>query len=761
MPLRTRMIAASKTGHPSARACSSVRVWIAAGWWVLIAACAIDDRQVVTTIASADGTDAGTSSPADVEMASGSLRAAAPDTGASVEPPSIDECVPGLAECTRSGERRECGADGTWASPVACPFVCTETACAGECGPDTTECVTATRFRQCSSDGFWSEAQECENACVGTACGGECQPGATRCTSATQAQTCTSEGVWGAISTCTNACNGAACSGECTPGATRCFSQTQQQSCNEQGQWQTPASCPLACVGTSCGGECSPNARRCTDTGLPQLCTGGTWRDEAPCAFICLGSGTCAGECSQGSRRCNPTTGLPQECNAQAAWQNLAPCDFICTGQGTCGGECAPGDRRCNPANGQPQLCSNAFRWLDQPSCNFDCNAGSCIGECNNGQRRCSANGVPQVCVGFFWQNQAACTGRQVCEGQGTCGCGQLTTCDGNCVDTETDPGNCGSCGHSCLGGSCLAGDCQPLELATGQDTTTDEPPFGRLVLDASNVYWVHAGDDSIRRVSKTGGNVQTVIPQSAGRVRSFAISANRIFWTANETLRGSTVTNGQGGVLATSANEAAFTNVGVSGAFVYWMDTFGGVFRRPVTAGPGQGGTEILFSTPSSRFPDWGRPVGTCMYFSAGSPAFGGTFLDRVCADGSGADTLFTTNRATIEGLDADNTGVYFITSFDSEVGGTTISRSPLTSDAAPTQLLLSQEFMVGIALDDAFVYFVEISNDATWRIPKNGGNKELFADPILRGAEPDSLISDGAALYWVDGDSIYKKAR
>lgn len=280
-------------------------------------------------------------------------------------------------------------------------------------------------------------------------------------------------------------------------------------------------------------------------------------------------------------------------------------------------------------------------------------------------------------------------------------------------------------------------------------------------MLDTNNVYWVHAADESIRRVSKTGGNVQTIVPQSFGPVFSFAISGNRIFWNGNITLRGSTVTDGQASLLATSSNQSAFTNVGVSGTFVYWMDTLGSVFRRPVTAGPGQPGTETLFTDPQLRSPDWGRPVGTCMYFSAGNPAFGGTFLQRLCVGSSTADTLFTTNRATIEGLDADSTGAYFVTSFDSVVGGATISRSPLTPGSTPTQLLLSQEFMQGIAIDDAFIYFVETSNDATWRIPKNGGDKVLFADPIFRGAEPDSLIADGTAVYWVDGGTIYKKAR
>jgi hypothetical protein len=45
----------------------------------------------------------------------------------------------------------------------------------------------------------------------------------------------------------------------------------------------------------------------------------------------------------------------------------------------------------------------------------------------------------------------------------GTSGVGGTTTC----ANTTTDTLNCGSCGHSCLGGACLEGICQPLLLGT------------------------------------------------------------------------------------------------------------------------------------------------------------------------------------------------------------------------------------------------------------------------------------------------------
>lgn len=51
----------------------------------------------------------------------------------------------------------------------------------------------------------------------------------------------------------------------------------------------------------------------------------------------------------------------------------------------------------------------------------------------------------------------------EMCEG-GSCVCRSgLTPCGGMCVDLESDPANCGSCGSACAGGSCEDGDCQAM----------------------------------------------------------------------------------------------------------------------------------------------------------------------------------------------------------------------------------------------------------------------------------------------------------
>src|SRR5579859_928196 len=68
----------------------------------------------------------------------------------------------------------------------------------------------------------------------------------------------------------------------------------------------------------------------------------------------------------------------------------------------------------------------------------------------------------------------AACGGRVRDKPQESTGCG----------DVETDPHNCGRCGHDCFGGACISGGCQPVVLASGQNDSS------AIALDAKNVYW-------------------------------------------------------------------------------------------------------------------------------------------------------------------------------------------------------------------------------------------------------------------------------
>lgn len=103
--------------------------------------------------------------------------------------------------------------------------------------------------------------------------------------------------------------------------------------------------------------------------------------------------------------------------DAQTDPLNCGGCDVICANSQTCQrGACT-----CNGA-----LCAGC------------CDGVTCQAGTSNQQ--CGANGaICQICSG----------GRSCQNGVCTCPAGQ-TFCGGTCVDTRTDPANCGSCGTTC-----------------------------------------------------------------------------------------------------------------------------------------------------------------------------------------------------------------------------------------------------------------------------------------------------------------------
>jgi len=66
----------------------------------------------------------------------------------------------------------------------------------------------------------------------------------------------------------------------------------------------------------------------------------------------------------------------------------------------------------------------------------------------------------------------------------GSAATGGANACSTN---VQSDPVNCGSCGHDCLGGACVSGLCTPATVMTAEDADGDPLLTG---LDAQNLYY-------------------------------------------------------------------------------------------------------------------------------------------------------------------------------------------------------------------------------------------------------------------------------
>lgn len=81
------------------------------------------------------------------------------------------------------------------------------------------------------------------------------------------------------------------------------------------------------------------------------------------------------------------------------------------------------------------------------------------------------------------------------------CATGQ-TACGGTCVDTTSDPDNCGRCNHGCLtGGLCSGSVCQPITFVAATQTSN----VVDIATDGNVVVWADSGNNTVNQVGSPG----------------------------------------------------------------------------------------------------------------------------------------------------------------------------------------------------------------------------------------------------------------
>lgn len=165
--------------------------------------------------------------------------------------------------------------------------------------------------------------------------------------------------------------------------------------------------------------------------------------------------------------------------------------------------------------------------------------AGNSDGSCTTGERSCINEGTARACVGGRWIQErcdvtepshvSTCTAglcKEVCPAG-------LLECSGACVNTQSAPENCGSCGHDCGGGTCTKGACAPQTIAPAQDGA-----FAlALTPDALGVFWLRA--TGVWRCPVTGcaANKPFMVADVQNKLlRPYIIeaTATNVFWLAN-----------------------------------------------------------------------------------------------------------------------------------------------------------------------------------------------------------------------------------
>jgi hypothetical protein len=333
--------------------------------------------------------------------------------------------------------------------------------------------------------------------------------------------------------------------------------------------------------------------------------------------------------------------------------------------------------------------------------------------------------------------------------------------------DLQTDPLNCGTCGHSCLGGQCTAGVCQAFTLVPGQLGAVG------LAADSTSLYWTTLTNVTVMKSNKDGTGVTTLASPAGTIPFDIAIDNTYVYWSDNEGGYGSVnrvpKTGGDGGatnITPLSLNEAF--GVAVDNSHVYWaeyennaigrMGLDGGDFGYLVTQL--YGGFEVALDDASVYF--------TTNQTTQKTPKLGPVVSDPIndTTDAAALTTFYSTASVTQPyGVTIDATNVYWTVQ-----GAGLVQYAPRSGVVgSPTSLSSSENGPIMITTDATNVYWTATGPNTG---PSNGNDLFLSGyvamcpktgcpatGPVMLATglhNPYGIAVDDTAIYFtIDGNA------
>jgi hypothetical protein len=307
---------------------------------------------------------------------------------------------------------------------------------------------------------------------------------------------------------------------------------------------------------------------------------------------------------------------------------------------------------------------------------------------------------------------------------------------DASCsVNLQTDPDNCGRCGHSCLGGACTTGQCQPITIAAGQDY-----PWALTLANAS-VYWANDGADSGVLVCPTSGCVDagaSVIASNQVFPSAVAVDATNVYWTTAGTLSTCPLSGCPAGpvVLASATQPLAVAQDAVN---LYWTEfNFASPAAGSVYACPKPGCVPIT-TVASSQTGPFGVAVDDAGIYWLDNAAMPPQLAQCQLACGSPSFTPISPNDPRY--IATDGTRIYWTDR------AAVWACSEGACDAGV--LAPNQQSASGIALDTGNVYWASSGNGAIMTCSKTACSPIVLA---LGQAQPHGVAVDSVAVYWTN---------
>ena len=268
--------------------------------------------------------------------------------------------------------------------------------------------------------------------------------------------------------------------------------------------------------------------------------------------------------------------------------------------------------------------------------------------------------------------------------------------CGGN-VDLQSDPSNCGRCGHDCGGATCVGGMCSAYVVQGQQDYTT------ALAVDATGIYWTSEAYSGVYHCPGTScASAPTLLTGTQGQPWELALGGGKVFWEADQASGAMILSN-------------AVTKLGPTG------DVF--VTRPTVIRALAADDTDVFWSESNGSYQTYRCPQTGC---DGGIPVFSDVVYDLVT---DGTHLVWASNLSSLKfctkancaqqyliqsGLaNAQNVALHGGVAYVSDTGGAnpttgSISACPLNgTNCKPGNFAPGLTSPRAIAVDDSGVYW------------------------------------------------------
>lgn len=291
-----------------------------------------------------------------------------------------------------------------------------------------------------------------------------------------------------------------------------------------------------------------------------------------------------------------------------------------------------------------------------------------------------------------------------------------VDTCDAACGDTQFDPCNCGSCGHSCWGGDCDAGECRPLviDVPMGLDETTEGclDGIGSLSCTDGAVYVTTANAGRVYRISMEAVPTVEIIGMESDSPYYTAANCDAVYYVSRDssnpprgvaTADGETFLLGEGGELfgrwMAATSDRVFWSEGgqLPGRLQMWT---------PDPDDPTEGEVETIFDSDVAWFVGVAADD-THVFISLYDPGTETSSTRRIAYRESNVPEPYLAGRGGTFTV-VDDTHFYWYTN---DAGPSDVRRKPKNEDAPDDEgeaYVVGGDVGRGIAVDDDYVYWL-----------------------------------------------------